>query len=386
MIFTVMKQEIKRLLMENALNENMVPLPNDPKTLIRTLPEDLKLLLFQQWNAKQNPLHHPEGNTFKHILIVLKRAYKNFPNDPNMILSALFHDLGKMDTYAVNPKTGQPTAHGHENKSIDYVHQFKDWIESIDGADINTVKYIVKNHMKVKPNVWKDMRDKKKDPIRQDPDFPKLKDFTSKLDGGGINLDKQGDDEYLDEDLRSNIKKGLAGAALATSMMGSPAMGSENPIKSKEDSKEVRAYGVSKSTTEIIARVKTLLGINKPISKLTKEELKSAYSRINMGVLKNDIESNFSDLDIKTLRAELDLVLAGDAPLKYTSVIDKPADDVPLEYTPFEYTSVIDKPAIDAIFKYIGRLIAKKPVAGKMPDFVRLPSGYNKSYPRGYIK
>ena len=54
-------------------------------------------------------------------------------------------DLGKMETYAVNPKTGQPTAHGHENKSSDYVHQFKDWIESIDGADINTVKYIVKN-------------------------------------------------------------------------------------------------------------------------------------------------------------------------------------------------------------------------------------------------
>jgi hypothetical protein len=355
-----MKTELRRLLLENDMSSGKNTIPSGPKTLIKSLPDDLKLLLFQQWNAKQNPLHHPEGNTFKHILIVLKRAYNNFPNDPNMILSALFHDLGKMDTYAVNPKTGQPTAHGHENKSIDYVHQFKDWIESIEGTDINTVKYIVKNHMKVKPNVWKDMRNKKKDPIRQDPDFQKLKDFTSKLDGGGINLDKQGDDEYLDEDLRSNIKKGLAGAALATSMMGSPAMGSENPIKSKEDPKEVKTYGVSKSTNEIIARVKTLLDIDKPISKLTKEELKSAYSRIDMDVLKNDIESNFRDFDISNLRAELDWVLGGDVQL--------------------EYTSVIDKPAIDAVFKYIGRLMAKKPVAGKIPD------GNPTTYPFGYMK
>jgi len=45
-----------------------------------------------------------------------------------------------------------------------------------------------------------------------------------------------------------------------------------------------------------------------------------------------------------------------------------------------EYTSVIDKPAIDAIFKYIGRLIAKKPVAGKIPD------GNPTTYPFGYMK
>lgn len=160
-----MRQEIKKLLMEYALNENKVSLPNDPKTLIRTLPEDLKLLLFQQWNAKQSPKYHPEGNTFKHILIVLKRAYSKFPDDPNMILSALFHDLGKMDTYSINPKTGEPTAHGHENESIRYIEQFQDWIESIDGANVNTIKFIVKNHMKVKPETWTTMRNKKKAPI-----------------------------------------------------------------------------------------------------------------------------------------------------------------------------------------------------------------------------
>jgi hypothetical protein len=355
-----MKRELRRLLLENDMSSGKKTIPNDPKTLIRSLPDDLKLLLFQQWNAKQNPLHHPEGNTFKHILIVLKRAYSKFPDDANMILSALFHDLGKMDTYEINPKTGQPTAHGHENESVKYVEQFKDWIDSIEGADSKTIKYIVKNHMKVKPNVWKDMRDKKKDPIKSDPNFQKLKDFTSKLDGGGINLDKQSDDEYLDEDLMSNVKKGVAGAALATSMMGSPAIGSETPIKSKEEPKEVRTYGVSKSTNEIIARVRTVLGINKPIGELTKEELKSAYARINMPELKNDIESNFSTSDISNLQAELDWVLGGEEQL--------------------DYNGTIDKQTVIAIFKYIGRLRAKKPVAGKIPDVKP------KSYPFGYIK
>lgn len=355
-----MELEIKKLLMEYALNENKVSLPNDPKTLIRTLPEDLKLLLFQQWNAKQNPVHHPEGNTFKHILIVLKRAYAKFPDDPNMILSALFHDLGKMDTYAINPKTGQPTAHGHEDKSIEYVEQFKDWIESIDGADMNTIRYIVKNHMKVKPETWKEMRNKKKNPIRQDPDFQRLKDFTSKLDGGGVDLDKQGDYEYLDEDLRSNIKKGLASAALATSMMGSPAMGSENPIKSKEEPKEVRTYGITRTTNEIISRVKTVLDIDRPISELTKQDLKTAYAKINIDTLKKDIESNFSNSDISNLQAELDWVLGGENHLVYDGVIDKPT--------------------INAIFKYVGRMMVKKPVTGKIPD------GNTKSYPFGYIK
>jgi hypothetical protein len=79
-----------------------------------------------------------------------------------------------------------------------------------------------------------------------------------------------------------------------------------------------------------------------------------------MDVLKNDIESNFRDFDISNLRAELDWVLGGDVQL--------------------EYTSIIDKPAIDAVFKYIGRLMAKKPVAGKIPD------GNPTTYPFGYMK
>lgn len=163
--------------------------PENLKQLVKSLPSDLKELLFKQWSVKQNPEWHPEGNTLKHIIVVLKRAYYHYPNDPNLIMAALFHDLGKLDTYDVNPKTNQPTAYGHEYVSAKYVDQFKDWITSFDGTDIDEIKYLVKNHMKVKPRTWETMRQIKKEPIISNKAFDKLMDFTNKLDGGGYKIE-----------------------------------------------------------------------------------------------------------------------------------------------------------------------------------------------------
>jgi hypothetical protein len=166
-------------------------IPLTPQDLIKSLPIELKSLFFSQWTAKQNPKWHPEGNTLKHIVVVLKRAYAHYPDDPNMIMAALFHDLGKKDTYKINPKTGQPTAYGHEDVSTDYVEKFRDWIDSFEGTDVDEIKYLVKNHMKVKPSTWDAMKDIKKEPIQKHPSFDKLMGFTDKLDGGGTDIRKQ---------------------------------------------------------------------------------------------------------------------------------------------------------------------------------------------------
>jgi hypothetical protein len=165
--------------------------PESYRDLYNQLPEDLKKLLFKQWEAKQNPKWHPEGNSLKHILVVIKRAYHHYPEDPNMIMTALFHDLGKMDTYGINPKTGEPTAYGHEDKSEKYVEEYKDWIESYEGTDVDEIKYLVKNHMKIKPSTWDVMKDTKKEPISSHKAFGKLKGFTDKLDGGGTDISEQ---------------------------------------------------------------------------------------------------------------------------------------------------------------------------------------------------
>lgn len=167
-----------------------IKLPNNHRDLYNMMPDDLKKLLFSQWGAKQNPNWHPEGNSLKHILIVVKRAYHHYPEDPNMIITALFHDLGKMDTYNINPKTGLPTAYGHEKKSAGYVDMYSSWIGSFDGVDVDQVRYLVKNHMVVKPSIWGAMRDIKKEPIISHPSFDKLMGFTDKLDGGGNKIVK----------------------------------------------------------------------------------------------------------------------------------------------------------------------------------------------------
>ena len=147
-------------------------------------PLELKKILFNQWQAKQNPKWHPEGNTLKHIIVVTKRAIDKFPNDIDLILSAYFHDLGKMDTYEISPKSGQPTAYGHEKVSANLVDEFSSWIKSM-GGNLDKIRYIVQNHMKIKSSTWDMMKDSKKQVIMNSPYFSDLEKFGS-IDKGGL--------------------------------------------------------------------------------------------------------------------------------------------------------------------------------------------------------
>ena len=152
-------------------------------------PPELKNIVISQWKAKQSPKYHPEGNTLKHIITVTNRAFKHFPDNPHIQLAAYFHDLGKLATAGVNPKTGQPTAYGHESEGVGLVDKYKSFITKM-GADPDIVRYIVKNHMKIKPRTWDVMRQKKKDPIMNDPSFDNLMKFGN-IDKGGLNLQEQ---------------------------------------------------------------------------------------------------------------------------------------------------------------------------------------------------
>lgn len=164
----------------------MKKIPNTPQELIRELPSSLKELFWKQWNVPQNPKWHPEGNTLKHILVTIKRAYEHYPEDPNMILAALFHDLGKLDVFKINPKTGQPSAYGHEKKSVEILDNHRDYINSFEGTDFDIIRDIVKYHMVVKPDVWNNMREFKRNKISTIDAYPRLTGFTNNVDGGGL--------------------------------------------------------------------------------------------------------------------------------------------------------------------------------------------------------
>lgn len=156
------------------------------KDLLLKAPGELVQIAMSLKNVAQNPKWHPEGNTLKHIITVFKRAVEHYPDNIDIAMAAFFHDLGKLDTYEISPKTGQPTAHGHENVSAELVKKYANWISEI-GADPEVVYYIVINHMKMKPSIWNVMKDKKKNKIKSSDSFKDLEKF-SKIDRGGLDI------------------------------------------------------------------------------------------------------------------------------------------------------------------------------------------------------
>ena len=176
---------VKDYILDFKIWENKNQQMNFKEILLRA-PCELVEITMSLKNVAQNPRWHPEGNTLKHVITVFKRAVEHHPNNLDLAVAAFFHDLGKLETYEISPKTGQPTAHGHEKVSAKLVEKYSEWIREL-GADPEVVHYIVINHMKMKPNVWDVMKDKKKDKIKSFRAFGDLEKF-SKIDRGGLDV------------------------------------------------------------------------------------------------------------------------------------------------------------------------------------------------------
>jgi hypothetical protein len=139
-----------------------------------TTPVELVNLLEKCKTIPQTLQYHPELFVFKHIQIVYDRCLNT--DDIDLVISAFFHDLGKVET--TKPHLTKPDvwpAHGHELVSTKLVEKYRVWIVQ-KGANFNTVHFIVKNHMRM--NIFNDMRKSKQDALRQHPDFDKLELFT----------------------------------------------------------------------------------------------------------------------------------------------------------------------------------------------------------------
>lgn len=111
------------------------------------LPKELRQTLA---DCIQDPIFHNSNSVEVHTLQVLERAIEYFPDDIDMHLAAIFHDLGKPETREVStrPDGTERIKHiGHEflaEKFIDqYIHLFADLKPNID-----KIKAICKNHMR----------------------------------------------------------------------------------------------------------------------------------------------------------------------------------------------------------------------------------------------
>ena len=83
--------------------------------LYNRLPEVLRNTLE---TCEQDSIYHPEGEVSKHIQSVFEYAQEHYPGDDDLLVSAIFHDLGKLDT-----QTSRTLPNGRE-KISNIGHEF----------------------------------------------------------------------------------------------------------------------------------------------------------------------------------------------------------------------------------------------------------------------
>lgn len=106
-------------------------------------------LLADLKQVEQSPRHHPEGDVWKHTLLVVDRAAerRHLSQNPRVFMwAALLHDLGKVP--ATRVRGGRITAYDHdkfgEQLALDFLRVF-----TRDEAFTNAVAKLVRWHMQI---------------------------------------------------------------------------------------------------------------------------------------------------------------------------------------------------------------------------------------------
>lgn len=136
-------------------------------------------------NSEQSPKYHPEGSVYNHTVQVVERAIKT--NDPDIIVSAIFHDLGKLDTETRDEKNGEITIHhyGHEIVSINYFREYGELYKDLV-VDQNKIEDIILNHMRAQLfSSFKMTNPHKRENFKNMKNFESIMAF-SKCDKGGL--------------------------------------------------------------------------------------------------------------------------------------------------------------------------------------------------------
>lgn len=99
-------------------------------------------------NLEQSSNHHPEGNVENHIKLVFEQA--ELLNDDDLMICALFHDLGKLDTSVktiLADGTIKVSAHDHEEYVKYYIYKYLDLFQDIT-TNYFKIMEICLNHMR----------------------------------------------------------------------------------------------------------------------------------------------------------------------------------------------------------------------------------------------
>ncbi len=149
-------------------------MPQTFKEFYDMAPNEIKNYIDKSKHINQSATYHPEGSVYNHIKIVFNRAKRT--GDINLMLSAIFHDLGKVDTTKAHPTIPDKwSAISHEKVSVHLIIRHRDWIEEM-GGNYDIVYYIVDQHMRVKN--FPEMKKIKQQAMRNHMYFHYLEKFT----------------------------------------------------------------------------------------------------------------------------------------------------------------------------------------------------------------
>lgn len=113
-------------------------------------------MLYNLKTAEQSPVHHPEGNAWKHTMLVIdhaaKEKYKS-KDEKVFMWAALLHDIGKPPTTRI--RKGKITSYDHEKIGAAMVREFLEEFTT-DKKFIDEVCSLVRWHMQIL-HVVKDM-------------------------------------------------------------------------------------------------------------------------------------------------------------------------------------------------------------------------------------
>lgn len=130
--------------------------------ILERAPQHIKDLYADLEDLGERKDYHPEDSTSEHIRIVTERLRET--NDMTMVMSGLFHDLGKYiaakrekqnnfvtedEDWLKRKKNAELKSYGHEFVGAKLVRENFAWILDM-GAEPDDVEEIVANHMRIK--------------------------------------------------------------------------------------------------------------------------------------------------------------------------------------------------------------------------------------------
>ena len=117
---------------------------NTFEDIVAHLPLEIRELLEGLKDLRERPDYHPEANAYEHVKKVTERLIPT--DDPDLVMAAIFHDIGKVVKNIGKSKEGWPTSPKHPDFAAEMVDKYRDWIWWF-GANPDNVKFLCKHHM-----------------------------------------------------------------------------------------------------------------------------------------------------------------------------------------------------------------------------------------------